>query len=154
MSGRERVARALLYTTSIIWVGNLIRNIGIIYLVDVQGWDFDVAHGDLGKGSSFVILLVLAFVTFNLLPEMLDNISGIYDLRNRVPPWERKKQEKEKADGAGPRADGDADAVEEALDTKKGLTEHGTDDASDGTPDATEGPSEAEEGASRPDAPT
>jgi len=93
MPGRERVARALLYTTSIIWVGNLIRNIGIIYLVDVQGWDFDVAHGDLGKGSSFVILLVLAFVTFNLLPEMLDNISGLYDLRKRVPPWERGKRD-------------------------------------------------------------
>lgn len=111
MSGRERVARALLYTTSIIWVGNLIRNIGIIYLVDVQGWDFDVAHGDLGKGSSFVILLVLAFVTFNLLPEMLDNISGIYDLRNRVPPWERKKRDEAKAgDGEGGSGEGEDDA--------------------------------------------
>jgi exosortase/archaeosortase family protein len=89
MSGKERMARALIYTISIIWVGNLIRNVAIIYLVDVKGWDFDFVHGDLGKGSSFVILLVLAFVTFNLLPEMLDNISGLYDLRNRLSPEER-----------------------------------------------------------------
>ena len=97
MSGRERVARALLYTMSIIWVGNLVRNVGIIYLVDVKGWDFDVVHGDIGKGSSFIILLVLAFVTFNLLPEMLDNISGLYDLRARLSPEERAAVEAEKA---------------------------------------------------------
>lgn len=154
MSGRERVARALLYTTSIIWVGNLIRNIGIIYLVDVQGWDFDVAHGDLGKGSSFVILLVLAFVTFNLLPEMLDNISGIYDLRKRVPPWERKGRGEGKAAAEEPRADAVADAAEGAPDAKGGPADDGADEAPDGPPDGAEGPPEAEEGASRPDAST
>jgi exosortase/archaeosortase family protein len=97
MSQRERVARALLITISVIWVGNLIRNVMIIYLVDERGMDFEFVHGDIGKSMSFVILLVLAFVTFNLIPEMLDNISGIVDLVNRKSPEERRQEELERA---------------------------------------------------------
>jgi exosortase/archaeosortase family protein len=132
MSGRERVTRALLYTLSIIWVGNLVRNVGIIYLVDVKGWDFDVVHGDIGKGSSFIILLVLAFVTFNLLPEMLDNISGLYDLRARLSPEERAAVEAEKA--AKEKAEKERAERENAA--GKGLKEGGVDgkDGKDGKP--------------------
>jgi len=140
MSGRERVTRALLYTMSIIWVGNLVRNVGIIYLVDVKGWDFDVVHGDIGKGSSFIILLVLAFVTFNLLPEMLDNISGLYDLRNRLSPEERAKLEAEKA--AKEKAVGEGD--EKEGDGKDGKARPGESEGEDGDgggppPDADDG---------------
>lgn len=104
MSEKERMTRALLITISIIWVGNLLRNVMIIYLVDERGWDFDFVHSDIGKSMSFVILLVLAFITFNLVPEMLDNIAGIVDLVNRKSPEERRseelaKQEKEAAEG-------------------------------------------------------
>ena len=102
MTPRERALRALLITTSIIWVGNLIRNVMIIFLVEEKGWDFDFVHSDIGKSMSFVILLALAFITFNLMPEMLDNISGIADLVSRKSPEERRqealKKEKEKAE--------------------------------------------------------
>jgi exosortase/archaeosortase family protein len=116
MPPKERALRALLITTSIIWVGNLIRNVMIIYLVEEQGWDFDFVHADLGKTMSFIILLVLAFVSFNLMPEMLDNISGIADLVNRKSPEERRKEELEKEKKEKERAakegleDGDTDA--------------------------------------------
>lgn len=110
MSGDERRWRALLYTTSIIWVGNLVRNVLIIYLVDVKEWDFEFVHGDLGKGSSFVILLVLAFVTFNLIPEMLDNISGLVDAVKRKSPAEREREAKEEGTGTeGPSEEGGKD---------------------------------------------
>jgi exosortase/archaeosortase family protein len=96
MSPKERMLRALLITTSVIWVGNLLRNVMIIFLVEEWGWDFDFVHADLGKSLSFVILLVLAFVTFNLMPEMLDNISGIADLVRRKSPEERRQEELER----------------------------------------------------------
>ncbi|MCK5253182.1 MAG: hypothetical protein KAQ96_09535 [Thermoplasmata archaeon] len=102
MTPKERALRALLITTSIIWVGNLIRNVMIIFLVEDKGWDFDFVHADIGKSMSFVILLALAFITFNLMPEMLDNISGIADLVKRKSPEERRQEalrkEKEKAE--------------------------------------------------------
>ncbi len=97
MSQKERIARALLITISVIWVGNLIRNVMIIYMVDELDMDFEFVHGDIGKTMSFVILLALAFVTFNLIPEMLDNISGIVDLVDRKSPEERRKEELERA---------------------------------------------------------
>jgi exosortase/archaeosortase family protein len=93
MSPKERALRALLITTSVIWVGNLFRNVMIIFLVEEWGWDFDFVHSDIGKSMSFVILLVLAFVTFNLMPEMLDNIAGIASLVNRKSPEERRLEE-------------------------------------------------------------
>lgn len=96
MTERERALRALIITVSVIWVGNLIRNVMIIYLVDDRGMDFETVHSDIGKTMSFLILLVLAFVTFNIMPEMLDNISGIVDLVNRRPPEERRRAELEK----------------------------------------------------------
>lgn len=109
MSPKERATRALFITTSVIWVGNLLRNVMIIYLVEEKGWDFDFVHADLGKSLSFIILLVLAFVTFNLIPEMLDNISGIVDLVNRKSPEERRAEEEEKRRKAEEEAS-DADA--------------------------------------------
>lgn len=96
MTPKERALRAMLITTSVIWVGNLLRNVMIIFLVEDMGWDFDFVHSDIGKSMSFVILLVLAFVTFNLMPEMLDNISGIVGLVNRKSPEERRQEELEK----------------------------------------------------------
>ncbi len=119
MSPRERALRALLITTSIIWVGNLMRNVMIIFLVEEWGWDFDFVHADLGKSLSFVILLVLAFVTFNLMPEMLDNIAGIADLVRRKSPEERRQEElekqREKEEGAeeGPDVEGETEPPEE-----------------------------------------
>ena len=115
MSQKERMTRALLITVSVIWVGNLLRNVIIIYLVDKRGMDFEFVHSDIGKSMSFVILLVLAFITFNLIPEMLDNISGIIDLVNRKSPEERRQEElerqREKEDGD---AEDDLDEVDES----------------------------------------
>jgi exosortase/archaeosortase family protein len=133
MSPRERSLRVLLYAVSIVWVGNLLRNVLIVYLVDPAGpygWDFDVVHGDLAKTMSFVILLGLAFVTFNLMPEMLDNISGIVDLVKRKSPEEReeeaRRKEREKGEG---KAEGKAE--EKTEEEVGGKDESETEDAED-----------------------
>ena len=128
MSPRERMLRVLLYAISIVWVGNLLRNVLIIYLVDPLGpfgWDFDVVHGDLAKSMSFIILLGLAFVTFNLMPEMLDNISGIAGLAKRKSPEEReeearKKKEEERGEEAGEREKEEEEGKEEEDETGEG----------------------------------
>jgi exosortase/archaeosortase family protein len=121
MSPNERLIRVLLFAISIVWVGNLLRNVLIIYLVDPAGpfgWDFDVVHGDLAKSMSFVILLGLAFVTFNLMPEMLDNISGIAELVKRKSPEERaieaeKKEAEEREKEKGETDERDEEEADE-----------------------------------------
>jgi exosortase/archaeosortase family protein len=132
MPPKERALRALLITTSVIWVGNLLRNVMIIYLVEEKGWDFDFVHADLGKSMSFVILLVLAFVTFNLMPEMLDNISGIADLTKRKSPEERRQEELEKERAKAEKVEDDVVDDDEASDEPEGTP------ADDPDQDATE----------------
>jgi exosortase/archaeosortase family protein len=80
MSGRERRTRALLYTILPIWVLNLVRNMAIIWLVNNTGISFDVAHGYIGKGFSFLVLLGLAMVVFDLVPEIYDDLLDLYRL--------------------------------------------------------------------------
>jgi exosortase/archaeosortase family protein len=80
LSGRERKARALVYTIVPIWVLNLVRNMAIIWIVNNTDIPFDVAHGYIGKGFSFLVLLALAMVVFDLVPEIYDDLLDIYRL--------------------------------------------------------------------------
>ncbi|MEM4729768.1 MAG: hypothetical protein QXH42_08450 [Thermoplasmata archaeon] len=86
MSWPERRARALLYTIPPIWVLNLVRNISIIWLVNSGTTSFDVAHGYLGKLFSFLVLLALAMIVFDLVPEIYDDLLELYRLGRAEEP--------------------------------------------------------------------
>jgi exosortase/archaeosortase family protein len=89
----RRKLLGLLYTVPVIWVLNLVRNAGVIFLYNEHTFDatarswgmsgFDFAHVVLGKGLSFVALIGIAFVLFRTCPELLDNINGLMDLPRR-----------------------------------------------------------------------
>ena len=93
LSPERRKWLGLLYTVPVIWFLNLVRNAGVIYLYDshalddfAAGWGmtgFDFAHIVLGKGLSFVALIIIAFVLFKTCPEILDNVNGLMDLPRR-----------------------------------------------------------------------
>lgn len=82
---------AFFATVPVIYVLNLVRNVGIIYMMDDLGWSYDFSHNTVGKFGSFIALIVLAFVAFKLLPELLDNVIGLMDLSSR----EKKEDEEE-----------------------------------------------------------
>lgn len=86
---------AFFATVPIIYVLNLIRNLGIIYMMDVLDWSYEFSHNTVGKAGSFLALIVLAFIAFKLLPELLDNIWGILDLRDRGKKKETKEEKGE-----------------------------------------------------------
>lgn len=75
--------KAFLYIIPTIWVLNLARNVGVILMVDQWGVDFETAHNVYGKMGSLLALIILAFVIFRVLPELLDNINGLIDLPKR-----------------------------------------------------------------------
>ncbi|MCK5548119.1 MAG: hypothetical protein KAI64_03835, partial [Thermoplasmata archaeon] len=56
----------------------------IIYLYGSLGWDFDFVHGVIGKAISLVTLFVLIIVVFVMLPELYENINGVFEL-----PWRK-----------------------------------------------------------------
>lgn len=79
----KRKALAFLVTVPPIYVLNLIRN---IFIVAAYGdlWfgpnSFEIAHHYLGKAGSGIALIVLAYVTMKLLPNLIDTVLGLWDL--------------------------------------------------------------------------
>jgi archaeosortase A (PGF-CTERM-specific) len=82
---RERL-KVLGVNVGVIYPLNIVRNIATIWLVGAWGWDFEVVHGTYGKIFSLLILMALAYYTFMKIPEILDNIYDLFDLRFRNKP--------------------------------------------------------------------
>ncbi len=69
----------------VIWFVNLARNAMVIILVYENGADyFDFAHNILGKGLSLVALILLILVAFIQVPELYEDINGLFEL-----PWRK-----------------------------------------------------------------
>ena len=81
--------KAFFATVPVIYVLNLVRNVGVIYGIEVLGLSFYVMHHVVGKIGSLVALIILAFYAFSILPELYDNIIGLVDLPKRKGPVEQ-----------------------------------------------------------------
>ncbi len=91
----KRKWNAFFAIVPLIYVLNLIRNVGIIYMMDELNWSYEFSHNAVGKAGSFLALIVLAFIAFKMLPEMLDNIWGLMDLSKRQKGEGKEGEEKE-----------------------------------------------------------
>lgn len=79
----SRRLRAFLITVPVIYMLNLLRN-GIVTWLTYSGtMEFEPAHNYIGKGGSLIALVFLAVATFSILPELHDNILGLFDLPKR-----------------------------------------------------------------------
>ena len=117
----KRKWQAFFATVPVIYVLNLVRNAGVIYMLDELSWDYNLAHNVVGKGGSFVALLVLAFVTFKLLPELLDNIWALVDLTEREKKGEGG--EGEEPEDEGDEGSDDVEPSEEEIEQEEKLPE-------------------------------
>ena len=86
---RERRLKAFAATVPVIYGLNIIRNVGVIYGVEVLGASFYMMHNVVGKVGSLVALIVLAYIAFEILPELYDNIMDLFDLPKRRGPVEQ-----------------------------------------------------------------
>ena len=80
---------AFLATVPPIYILNLIRNAGVIWLTYEHVWGDDTffwAHAVVGKVGSLIALIFLAIAVFHFLPEMQDSILGVIDLPLREAP--------------------------------------------------------------------
>jgi len=88
MSDSERKWRAFLYTGPVIYFINLFRNAAIIYstneaLLGSEDYTFYITHHVIGKALSLIVLIIMVFIVFELLPEFQENVVGILDLPHR-----------------------------------------------------------------------
>ena len=80
---------AFLATVPAIYLLNLVRNAGVIWLTYEHIWGDDtffLAHSVLGKVGSLIALVFLAIAVFHFLPEMQESILGVIDLPLRKAP--------------------------------------------------------------------
>jgi len=84
MSDRERKVRALLYVIPVIFVTNIFRNVGVISVVYGGIISFYDAHNIYAKVMSLVMMIFLTWVLFEMLPELQEDLMGLFDLFKRV----------------------------------------------------------------------
>lgn len=75
--------KALLLNIPVIYFLNLVRNAGVIYLTYYNITDFETAHNVIGKGGSLAALIILLFITFEIMPELYDDIASLANLPKR-----------------------------------------------------------------------
>lgn len=85
----KRRLKAFVVTVPVIYVLNLFRNAGVIYGMEVLNYSFYMMHNVIGKIGSFLALILLAYLSFEILPELYDTIVSLFSLPKRRGPIER-----------------------------------------------------------------
>lgn len=80
---------ASLVVGAIIYILNLVRNVGIIWFYGQGHASFFVMHNVIGKGGSLVAFVAIAFAVFRFFPEFFKSLVGVIDLTDRDGPIER-----------------------------------------------------------------
>ena len=75
--------KALIMNVTVIYGLNIFRNAGVMYLVHYGITDFETAHNTIAKTGSLIALIVLLFITFEMIPELYDDIVSLAQLPKR-----------------------------------------------------------------------
>ncbi len=83
MSDNRRKLMAFLAVVPLIFVVNIFRNVGVILAVNGGLMDFYTAHNVIAKALSLGMMIFLTWILFEYLPELQENMVGLFDLRHR-----------------------------------------------------------------------
>jgi archaeosortase A (PGF-CTERM-specific) len=86
-AGRRTLA--IVVTVVPVYLLNLVRNAGVVLLTGGNIVSFEMAHNVIGKVGSLLALIALLFLTFEIVPELYDEIMGVISLPKRDGPIER-----------------------------------------------------------------
>ena len=78
-------AKVLLIVLPSLYLANVGRNVLVIYLTVEGITSFDVAHNQIAKTGSVIVLMILLFVAFEMIPEFHENIMDLLRLPKREP---------------------------------------------------------------------
>ncbi|HET6398425.1 MAG TPA: archaeosortase A, partial [Candidatus Thermoplasmatota archaeon] len=85
----QRKLRMSLIVAAVVYVLNLLRNVGIIWFYGQGDASFWVMHNAIGKGGSLLAMVGIAFVVFRFFPEFFQALVSVLDLPERDGPLER-----------------------------------------------------------------
>ena len=84
---------SLLVVLPSVYIANVARNVMIIYLTYEDIVSFDVAHNEIAKTGSMIVLIILLLIVFEIMPEFYDNIMSIVKLPKREPIHQKQQEE-------------------------------------------------------------
>jgi len=76
-----------------VYIANVARNVMIIYLTYENIVSFEVAHNEIAKTGSVIVLIVLLLIVFEIMPEFYDNIINVVKLPKREPIRQKQQEE-------------------------------------------------------------
>ncbi len=85
-------AKALLIVIPALYLANIGRNVLVIYLTYEGITSFDMAHNQIAKTGSVIVLVILLFIVFELMPEFHENIMNILRLPKREPIHRKQRE--------------------------------------------------------------
>ncbi|MFP3871704.1 MAG: archaeosortase A [Candidatus Aenigmatarchaeota archaeon] len=78
-----RKVKSILILAPVVYVVNLIRNVLVIYLTAEGITSFEVAHNQIAKTLSVIVLIILMITVFEIMPELFENIIDLVKLPKR-----------------------------------------------------------------------
>ncbi len=84
---------SLLIVLPTVYVANVARNVMIIYLTYENIVSFDMAHNEIAKTGSMIVLIVLLLIVFEIMPEFYNNIMSVIKLPKREPIHQKQQEE-------------------------------------------------------------
>jgi len=75
-----------------IYIGNIIRNVLVIYLTKEGITSFDMAHNQIAKAGSIILLMILLIAVFEIMPKFHENIMSVISLPKREPIHQKQQR--------------------------------------------------------------
>ncbi len=84
--------KSLLVVVPAIYVANIFRNVMIIYLTYEGITSFHVAHNQIAKIGSVILLVSLMLIVFEIMPGFYENIMNVISLPKREPSHQKQQK--------------------------------------------------------------
>ncbi|MFW5904435.1 MAG: archaeosortase A, partial [Candidatus Saliniplasma sp.] len=81
----KRKLKSLLVIAPTLYIANVLRNVMIIYLTYENIISFHMAHNQIAKTGSVILLIILMLIVFEIMPEFYENIMRVISLPKREP---------------------------------------------------------------------
>ncbi|MFW6375590.1 MAG: archaeosortase A [Thermoplasmatota archaeon] len=84
--------KSMLLVLPTIYIANIFRNVMVIYLTVEGIVSFDLAHNEIAKTGSVILLIILLLIVFEMMPQFHENIMSVLTLYKREPIHQKQQK--------------------------------------------------------------
>jgi archaeosortase A (PGF-CTERM-specific) len=84
--------KSLILVIPTVYIANIFRNVLVIYLTVENITSFSIAHNEIAKTGSVIVLVILLIGVFEIMPKFHDNIINVIKLPKRKPIHQKQQR--------------------------------------------------------------